>query len=173
MSFKVKEYQEEKSEDKLIWTSEKVDKLLSAMEDGYATNEHPFYEGDTNYKKGNVVFEYTEDEMNEIKRCAKDIIHFANNYCTVMTDDGYMRIKLRDYQEKILVSYQQNRFCIFLAPRQIGKCHIYTTKINIRNKKTLEESEVCIGDLYYSKIKPSFLGRIKMILYKLILKLEK
>lgn len=120
--FKVKEFKEENSEDdKLIWTSAKVEKLLAAMEEGYATNEHPFYEGDPNYRKGNVVFEYTDLELAEIKKCAKDIIHFANHYCTVMTDEGYMKITLRPYQEKVLRSYQNNRWNIFLAPRQIGK----------------------------------------------------
>lgn len=122
MSFKVKEFKEEsESDDRLIWTTEKVDKLLVAMEEGYATAEHPFYEGDPNYKKGNIVFEYTDIEFEELKKCAKDIIHFANTYCTVMTDEGYMKINLRPYQERVLRSYQDNRWNIFLAPRQIGK----------------------------------------------------
>lgn len=121
--FKVKEYKEDKPEDdgKLIWTTEKVDQLLIAMEEGYATASHPFYEGDPNYKKGNIVFDYTDDEFAELKKCAKDIVHFANTYCQVMTDEGYMKIKLRPYQEKVLRSYQDNRWNIFLAPRQIGK----------------------------------------------------
>ena len=173
MSFKVKEYKEESNDDgKLVWTSEKVNQLLAAMEEGYATTDHPFYEGDPNYRRGNIVFEYTDDEYQELKKCAKDIVHFANHYCQVMTDEGYMKIRLRPYQEKVLRSYQSNRWNIFLAPRQIGKCSLYTTKIKIRNKETLEEKEVCIGDFYYSKIKPSILGKIKMFLYKIVSKLE-
>jgi hypothetical protein len=120
--FKVKEYKEENQEDdRLIWTSEKIEKLLNAMEEGYQPSDHPFFEGDPNYKKGNIVYEYTDWEMDEIKKCAKDIIHFANNHCTVMTDEGYMKIQLRPYQENVLRSYQNNRWNIFLAPRQIGK----------------------------------------------------
>lgn len=120
--FKVKEYKEENPDDgKVIWTSEKVDKILQAMEDGYQPTEHPFYEGDPNYKKGNIVFEYTDWEYEEIKKCAKDIVHFANTYCQVMTDEGYMKIELRPYQERVLRSYQDNRWNIFLAPRQVGK----------------------------------------------------
>jgi hypothetical protein len=118
--FKVKEYKEEQ-DDRIVWTTDKVEKLLSAMEEGYNTSDHPFYEGNPDYKKGNIVFEYTDWEYEEIKRCAKDIIHFANNYCTVMTDEGYMKIELRPYQEMVLRSYQDNRWNIFLAPRQIGK----------------------------------------------------
>jgi len=120
--FKVKEYKEENSEDnKVIWTSAKVEKLLISMEEGYATIDHPFYEGDPNYRKGNVVFEYTDWEYAELKKCAKDIIYFANHYCTVMTDEGYMKIELRPYQEDVLRSYQANRWNIFMASRQIGK----------------------------------------------------
>jgi hypothetical protein len=119
---KVKEFKEENpDEGKVIWTTDKVNKLLLAMEEGYQPTDHPFYDGDPNYKKGNIVFEYTEWEYDEIKKCARDIIHFANTYCQVMTDEGYMKIKLRPYQERVLRSYQGNRWNIFLAPRQIGK----------------------------------------------------
>jgi hypothetical protein len=38
-----------------------------------------------------------------------------------MTDEGYMKIQLRPYQEMVLRSYQDNRWNIFLAPRQVGK----------------------------------------------------
>jgi len=121
--FKVKEYKEDKQKDdgRVIWTTEKVYKLLDAMEEGYQASDHPFYEGDPNYKKGNIVYEYTDMEYEEVKKCAKDIIHFANTYCQVMTDEGYMKIKLRPYQERVLKSYQDNRWSIFVAPRQIGK----------------------------------------------------
>jgi hypothetical protein len=120
--FKVKEYKEDNKDDgKVIWNTEKVEKLLAAMEEGYQPTDHPFYENDPNYKKGNIVFEYTDWEFDELKKCAKDIIHFANHYCQVMTDEGYMKIKLRPYQERVLKSYQDNRWNIFLAPRQVGK----------------------------------------------------
>lgn len=121
--FKVKEYKEDSAEDnsKVIWTTDKVKKLLDAMEEGYQPSDHPFYEGDPNYKKGNIVFDYTDQEFDELKRCAKDIIHFANSHCQVMTDDGYQKIKLRPYQERVLKAYQNNRWAIFLAPRQVGK----------------------------------------------------
>jgi hypothetical protein len=38
-----------------------------------------------------------------------------------MTDEGYMKIKLRPYQIEMLRSFQANRFNICLAPRQVGK----------------------------------------------------
>jgi hypothetical protein len=121
--FKVKEYKDENKNDdkKVVWNTEKVEKLLQAMEEGYDPPQHPFFEGDPSYKRANIVFEYTEEEYAEVKKCAKDIVHFANNYCQVMTDDGYQKIRLRPYQERVLRSYQDNRWNIFLAPRQVGK----------------------------------------------------
>jgi hypothetical protein len=122
MSFRVKEFKDDKEEDdRLIWTTEKVNKLLESMEEGYQATDHPFFEGNPDYKKANLAFEYSDWEFDEIKKCAKDIIHFANLYCQVMTDEGYMKIQLRPYQEMVLRSYQENRWNIFLAPRQIGK----------------------------------------------------
>ena len=52
--FKVREYKEEQ-DDKIVWNTEKVEKLLASMEEGYATSDHPFYEGSPDYKKGNIV----------------------------------------------------------------------------------------------------------------------
>ena len=41
--FKVKEYKEEKQDDgRVIWNTEKVEKLLAAMEEGYQPTDHPF-----------------------------------------------------------------------------------------------------------------------------------
>ena len=112
---------DEKDEDLLVWSTEKVNRLLEKMDDGYQPKSHPFHSGDINLKKGNIVFEYTEHELKEIKKCANDIVYFANNYCTVMTDEGLQRIKLRGYQEKLLRHLVNNRFNIVLASRQVGK----------------------------------------------------
>ena len=40
-------------------------------------------EGNPNLRKGNIVFNYSDEEIREIKKCAKDIVYFANTYCTV------------------------------------------------------------------------------------------
>lgn len=156
---------------RLVWSTEKINKLIAAMDEGYTMRDHPFYDGDIKFRKGDTVFEYTDWELNEIRHCAKDIIYFANTYCKVMTDEGYKQITLRPYQEKVLRSYQNNRWNIFMAARQIGKCHTYTTKIKVKypNGKI---KEVSIGDFYYSVVNPSLIGRIKTLLYKILEKLE-
>lgn len=115
------EFQIKAAEESFSWDSNKVEQLMAAVEEGYKPKQTPFYEGNTNLRKGNIVFNYTPHELREIKKCATDIVYFANTYCTVMTDNGLMIIKLRPYQEEMLQHLKDNRFSITLAARQIGK----------------------------------------------------
>lgn len=122
MSFGIKfEDSSSKEDNKLVWSSEKVSDVLKSLENGVEIKHSPFFDGDVNYKKGNLVFNYSDFEYDELKKCAKDIIYFANKYCQVMTDDGYMKINLREYQVRMLRNFQKNRWNIVLAPRQVGK----------------------------------------------------
>ena len=110
-----------KGQEQFSWTSKKVEQLMLAIDEGYKPKSTPFYEGNPNLRKGNIVFNYTPDELREIKRCAKDIVYFANTYCTVMTDHGLQTINLRPYQEEMLRQFQAERFNVCLASRQVGK----------------------------------------------------
>lgn len=106
------------------WTTAKVEELMrKADEDGldYKSVDNPFHENDPELKKGRILFEMTDWEIEELKKCAADVIYFANKYCHVMTDEGVRQVVLRDYQIQILREYQANRFNIFLSPRQSGK----------------------------------------------------
>ena len=94
---------------------------MVALDEGYKPTQHPFYDNNPNLRKGNIVFKYTEHELKEITKCAKDIVYFADNYCTVMTDHGLQTIKLRKYQKEMLKQFQAERFNICLASRQVGK----------------------------------------------------
>lgn len=105
-----------------VWTTERAMECLRLIEDGRdVPGGTPFHEGDPNWKMADLVYEYTEEEMLEIARCAADVNYFANNYCHAMTDYGVQKITLRDYQEDVLRSFQDHRFNVFLASRQIGK----------------------------------------------------
>ena len=113
---------EEKSSN--FWSSAKVEKLVyDAEENGidYKDVDNPFHENDPELRKGNILFEYTEWELEEIKKCAEDVVYFADNYCHVMTDEGIRQISLRDYQIQILNQYQHHRKNVFVSPRQSGK----------------------------------------------------
>ena len=105
----------------LVWSTDRVNELLIQLETGIEPYQTPFWDGKPEWRGANVVFEYTSEELSEIEKCASDVIYFANKYVFAMTDDGIAHINLRDYQEDILRDFQDNRFCAFVSPRQIGK----------------------------------------------------
>jgi len=107
---------------KLIWSTKSINELVLALDRGYRPSvPMPFYEGKQFLRRGNIVFEYTEEEIAELARCANDIVYFAEKYAVVMTDNGIQKVKLRDYQKDLLRSFQDNRFNVVLASRQMGK----------------------------------------------------
>ena len=71
---------------KLVWSTKNVNDLLVALDKGYRPQvSMPFYEGKQFLRKGNIVFEYTEEEIAELAKCANDIVYFAEKYAVVMT----------------------------------------------------------------------------------------
>lgn len=112
-------------ENKSIWTSIKVKQLLDDFENGLidikTIKNSPFKDNDPVWKKAKIVFEYTPDELEEVRKCKADPMYFASTYAHVMTDDGVVQVELRDYQEEILQSFNKNRFNCLMASRQIGK----------------------------------------------------
>jgi hypothetical protein len=105
------------------WTTSRVDELLRRVDEeglDYKEVDNPFHDQDPELKRSNILWEYTSEEILEMKKCAEDVSYFAK-YCKVMTDTGLDYIRLRDYQSSVLREYQNHRFNIFLAPRQVGK----------------------------------------------------
>lgn len=108
--------------DKLVWSTKSVNDLILAMDQGYRPKvAMPFYEGKQFLRRGNIVFEYTDEEIAELAKCANDIVYFAEKYAVVMTDEGIQQVVLRDYQKTLLRDFQENRFNVVLASRQMGK----------------------------------------------------
>lgn len=105
------------------WTTARIDELLRRVDEeglDYKSVDNPFHDNNPELKRANILWEYTKEEILEMKRCAEDVTYFAK-YCKVMTDTGLEYIRLRDYQESVLREYQGSRFNVFLAPRQVGK----------------------------------------------------
>ena len=115
---------EDKDQKRIVWTTKMVDYALEAMDQGYKIKNSPFHENKLHLRKANIVFQYTEYELNEIRKCANDVVYFAENYAHVMTDEGVRKIGkggLRDYQEGILNDFFNNRLNILCSARQSGK----------------------------------------------------
>ena len=108
----------------IIWSTEKVNQYLKAkMGNAEQTLPSPFFDGDKDVflRKGNLEFDQTDDEYDEMCKCATDIVYFAETYCQTMTDDGIMIVELYPYQKRILRDLKENRYNIWLAARQSGK----------------------------------------------------
>jgi hypothetical protein len=151
----------------LVWTTERInlyDEFLNSGEISPGDMEStPYYNNVPGIKKPRIVFHYTEEEIEELKRCANDVVYFADKYCYAMTDDGIKKITLRPYQKRILKDFQENRFVVFLAPRQIGKCvHPLTT---VKTQFGTER----IYEIYYRyKKDKKIIDYLKYMIYKLM-----
>lgn len=99
-------------------------------------------------KRPNQKMKFTNEQVQELIECTKDPIHFAENYYTIVTSEGAQKIKLYDYQKKLLKAFQDNRFNILLSSRQSGKCVHYDTLIDIYDKMTGKKETIAIGKLF-------------------------
>jgi hypothetical protein len=80
------------------------------------------YLNNPNLKKANVPVEFTEEQVQEYVKCAKDLIYFVENYVKIINiDEGLVNFELYPYQKKMLGSFMDNRFTICKLPRQSGK----------------------------------------------------
>ena len=104
----------------VIWTTKALDKAVEAIKQGLPLKVNPFIGSNTKLLKPELVFERTEEEIEDYIHCMQDVTYFASK-CYIMQPDGLQPCHLRDYQEEYLRHLQANRFSIFLACRQAGK----------------------------------------------------
>jgi hypothetical protein len=63
-------------------------------------------------------------------------------------DKGLIPFDMWPFQENMVNTFHNNRFCIAKMPRQVGKCLQLNTPIRLRNKRTGEIIEMTIGEFY-------------------------
>lgn len=186
----VKEDESGKVAKRMIWSTESLDLALKGLEQGRKLIANPFYEGNTQLLKGELVFERTPEEIEEFRKCMNDIIYFSNTYGKLMTPEGVQHIKLRDYQEQYLKQVEANQMNILLSARQAGKCVLFVTEIEC----VIDFSKIKIADKlrkyidlnYYNNEKKSYIiplfeiynffdnsikWKIEYLLYKILWKL--
>jgi terminase large subunit-like protein len=79
------------------------------------------YRGNTHLKKPGVQIEWTTEMIAEYVKCRDDPIYFIEKYIRIVTEDGLVPIKLRDYQTDMILKMYKNRNLISLQSRQSGK----------------------------------------------------
>lgn len=104
-----------------IWSTKSLDFAIEGIKQGKKLIANPFYENNTKLLKGDLVFDRTQQEIDEWLKCKTDVVYFVEKYCKIMTPEGIQRVKLRDYQIEYLKHLEQNRLSILLSARQAGK----------------------------------------------------
>ena len=105
---------------KVVWSTKSLLLAVDALNKGLPLKANPFIGSRTGLLKPDLVYKRTPEEMEDIVKCVKDPVYFAEK-CFLMTPEGLQAVKLRDYQVDYLHHLQHNRFSIFLSCRQSGK----------------------------------------------------
>ena len=80
------------------------------------------YLGNPNLKSVGQPVEWTEESVEEYRKCMEDPQHFIENYVNVIhVDKGLIRFDMYPYQKKMINSFINDRFVICKMPRQTGK----------------------------------------------------
>jgi hypothetical protein len=167
-----------KPEVDLTLSTEKVDEILRKENLGLKLKMHEklWMSNMPGVRKPNLKFAMTKDEIEEYTKCKLSVHYFANNHCQIKREDGTIgQMKLRDYQKDIIDLYNDNRYSILMASRQMGKCFSLITDVNI-----LQENGDIIKKPLFRVLKQTilqyrsltFLEKIKFYLYELLLKIK-
>jgi hypothetical protein len=88
----------------------------------YSLDARDSYRDNPLLKKSGVQVQYTQEQVEEYIKCAKDPIYFAENYIKIVNvDRGLMPFEMWDFQKDMIKVYHENRFSITKCPRQVGK----------------------------------------------------
>lgn len=80
------------------------------------------YLGNKNLKRKDIRLEFTEDQVREYLRCARDIEYFCANYVKIINvDKGLVQFTPYQYQVNMFDTFEDNRYTICKMPRQVGK----------------------------------------------------
>ena len=94
------------------------------------TNKSRKYLGNANLKASGVKINFSDKQVEEYMRCSNDPIYFINNYVKIVSlDKGTIPFGLYPFQEQLVNTIHDNRFCIAKMSRQSGKSTTVTSYI--------------------------------------------
>jgi hypothetical protein len=170
----------------IIWNTKTVNETINRMRQGIFTDIGCFYERNPELKAANIMFQLTNEEVEEFNKCSDNAEYFVEKYCRFMTDHGRITVELYPFQRDVLSTLAEEiwinelkdfgpkiRSEIILSSRQSGKCQLFNTKLIIKNTLNGDIVETTIGELYdivnkqFKKtLKYRIIYRIKKLLYK-------
>lgn len=107
-----------------IWSTKSVALCQEAMAQGAQLKEYPFFakSKDVLLRRANLPFRITPEEREILSLVMDDILLWADNFPSLKNgNNGWTKIKLREYQRNLLNRYKDNVKNILLFPRQAGK----------------------------------------------------
>jgi len=72
-------------------------------------------------KRIGVQVNFTQEQVDEYIKCARDPIYFTKYIKIITLDDGVTDFKMYDFQQDMIRTFHNNRFTIMKCPRQVGK----------------------------------------------------
>lgn len=151
-----------------VWSSQSVELFDLAIANGEEVTATPYNKRikGVNLRNANLPFELSQDEMDLMKLAMNDKILFGNNFIELKDGDkGWVKVKLRDYQEDLLSKYREDRFHIVKFPRQSGKTT--TTIVEIVHFLTFNFDKDCVVIAQSQNVIDEILGKIKTAFSKL------
>jgi hypothetical protein len=79
------------------------------------------YRDNPRLKRAGVVSQFTQEQLNEYRKCARDPVYFSKYITIISLDDGIVPFNMYDFQKDMINTFNDNRFVIVKCPRQVGK----------------------------------------------------
>lgn len=80
------------------------------------------YNGNPKLKRPGTKIQFTNEQISELLKCADDPVYFAKNYIKIVNvDRGLIGFEMWPFQEKMVSTFNDNRFVICKMARQSGK----------------------------------------------------
>ena len=86
-----------------------------------ATKLKESYRDNPLLKRVGINVNFTEDQVQEYIKCARDPVYFTKYIKIITLDEGVTEFKMYDFQEERIETFHKNRFVIMKCPRQVGK----------------------------------------------------
>lgn len=94
-------------------------------------NQRSGYRANPNLKAPGVNVNYTQEQLEDYLKCAKDPIYFISRHVKIVTlNKGLSPFEPYDYQKRFISAIHNNRFVISKFPRQSGKSSCVLGYIN-------------------------------------------
>jgi hypothetical protein len=84
-------------------------------------NNKESYRDNPLLKRVGVRVNYTQEQLDEYIKCAKDPVYFSNYIKIITLDEGLVPFEMYDFQKEMIRTFHDNRFVITKCPRQVGK----------------------------------------------------